>query len=92
VLGCRGCVRRLSRSASRALSERLPESVAAAVWEFIRGPLADNPYRVGKKLRGSYTGLFTARRGSYRVIYEIRDAEVLITVVTIDHRRDVYHS
>lgn len=82
---------RLSSAASRTLSERLPESVASAVWEFIRGPLADNPHRLGKPLGGGLRGLYTARRGSYRAIYEIREAEVLINVVKIDHRRDVYH-
>jgi hypothetical protein len=42
---------RLSRAARRALAETLPESVAAAVWQFVSGPLLDNPHRVGKPLR-----------------------------------------
>ena len=38
-------------SARRHLTEDLPEAVAAAAFEFITGPLLENPHRVGKRLR-----------------------------------------
>ena len=41
--------------------------------EFIRGTLAENPRRVGKPLRGELTDQFSARRGTYRIAYEISD-------------------
>lgn len=69
---------------------RLPESVAAAVIEFVYGELAADPRRVGKPLRAPLDGAFSARRGEYRVVYEIDDGRVVITLLTIDHRRDVY--
>lgn len=81
---------RLSRSARRALSETLPTQVAAAVWEFVSGPLLENPRRVGKPLRFQLEGWYAARRGQYRVIYRVLDDELLIEVVTISHRRDAY--
>ena len=62
---------RLSRVARRALAETLPKAVAAAVWEFVSGPLLDNPHRVGKRLRFELEGYYSARRGPYRVIYRI---------------------
>jgi mRNA interferase RelE/StbE len=80
----------LTRRARRDLSQGLPEAVAAACWEFIRGPLAENPYRVGKPLRDDMRGLFSARRGEFRVIYEIFDHRIVVEVVTVQHRRDVY--
>jgi len=80
----------LTRRARRDLSEVLPEAVAAACWEFIRGPLAENPHRVGKPLRGDLRGLFSARRGEFRVIYEIFDHRIVVEVLTVAHRRDVY--
>ncbi len=46
---------------------RLPGRVAAAVAEFVTGPLADNPARLSKPLFGELTGLCSARRGDYRV-------------------------
>jgi mRNA interferase RelE/StbE len=80
----------LTRAAKRALTELLPETVAAACWEFIRGPLAEDPYRVGKPLRGQLEGRFSARRGEFRLIYQVFEDRVVIRVIHIAHRRDVY--
>lgn len=68
----------------------LPEKVATACAEFIFGPLADNPHRLGKPLSGEFQGLHTARRSSYRVVYAIRDHTITIEVVRIAHRADAY--
>jgi len=76
-----------SPRAKRAL-QRLPERVSLAVIEFVYGPLADNPRRVGKAPRLDMEGLHSARRGDYRVIYRIDDGRV--TIVAIDHRSDIY--
>ena len=46
----------MARPARRAISESLPEDVAAAVVEFIAGPLLEAPYRVGKPLRDRLAG------------------------------------
>lgn len=73
-------------AAKRAL-QRLPEKVAAAAVEFIYGPLASNPQRVGKALRFELEGLHSARRGDYRIIYRINEN---VTVIAIEHRADVY--
>lgn len=79
-----------TRSARRALEITLPEPVAAAAFEFIVGPLADNPRRLGKPLREPLAPLYSARRGEYRVLYRIEDNRMVIEVVTIEHRRDAY--
>lgn len=81
---------RFSARAERALSEQLPEKVASAALEFITGPLAENPQPVGKQLREPLYPLYSARRGEYRVVYEILDIEVVVEVVSIAHRRDAY--
>ena len=78
--------------ARRALAGELPESVASAVWEFLRGPLANDPQRVGKPLVGQLQGLWSARRGGYRVVYRIDDDTITVIVVRIGHRRDVDRS
>jgi mRNA interferase RelE/StbE len=82
----------LSRAARRALETTLPDPVAAAAWEFINGPLAENPHRVGKPLRGQLEGRWTARRGEYRVVYRIDDSVVTVSVIRIGHRRDAYRA
>ena len=66
-------------------------SVAFAAWEFITGPLRDNPRRVGKPLLAPFQGDWSARRGHYRVRYRIDDDKSVITVVDIVDRTDVYH-
>jgi mRNA interferase RelE/StbE len=69
---------------------RLPEKIAAAVLEFILGPLKDNPERVGAPLRGDLAGLHAARVGAYRVVYEIDTDDRSVTILDSDHRADVY--
>jgi mRNA-degrading endonuclease RelE of RelBE toxin-antitoxin system len=83
---------RTTPTVRRALTETLPEAVAAAAYEFITGPLLAQPYRVGKRLLPPLDDRFSARRGTYRVIYRIDDKDRLVTVVDIGHRRDVYRT
>lgn len=80
----------LTSAAKKALTDTLPEAVAVACWEFIRGPLAENPHRIGKPLRDQLQGRYSARRGEFRVIYQIFDDRMIVTVIHIAHRRDVY--
>ncbi|HEY1321635.1 MAG TPA: type II toxin-antitoxin system RelE/ParE family toxin [Streptosporangiaceae bacterium] len=86
----------LASSARRILVEGpprgLPLAAAAAVTEFLTGPLLDNPHRVGKPLMRELRGYHSARRGAYRVIYRIDEAERMVHVVRIDHRADVYRA
>jgi mRNA-degrading endonuclease RelE of RelBE toxin-antitoxin system len=82
---------RTTPTVRRALGERLPEAVAAAAYEFITGPLVREPYRIGKQLLPPLEDRFSARRGTYRIIYRIDDATRTVTVVDVNHRRDVYH-
>lgn len=80
----------LTPPAVRAIRSGLPEGVAAAVIEFLTGALVDNPHRVGKPLRGELTGIHSARRGTYRVLYRINDERREVVILRIDHRKDVY--
>jgi len=88
------CELRTTSTVRRALGESLPEAVAAAAYEFITGPLLADPYRIGKRLLPPrpMDDRFSARRGTYRVIYRIDDKARLVTVVDVAHRRDVYQT
>lgn len=79
-------------TARRQLTETLPESVAFAAYEFITGPLLDNPHRVGKRLRPPLEDRYSARRGTYRVIYRIDDDHRRVTVVGVFSRADAYRN
>lgn len=82
----------VARPAARRLAQHLPEAVAAACVEFILGPLAEDPHRVGAPLRDPFAGQWSARRGEYRVRYEIDDTNRIVHVIDIDHRRSIYRS
>ena len=83
---------RVTGPAQRQLG-RLPEgTAAAAVVEFMLTALVQNPHRVGGRLQRELAGLHSARRGAYRVIYEIDDDERAVVVLRIDHRSNVYRS
>jgi len=64
--------------------------VGHAVIEFVYGPMAENSHRVGKPLRLQLAGLHSARRGDFRIIYRIDEAQQRLDIVAIDHRSDAY--
>jgi mRNA interferase RelE/StbE len=82
---------RFQPAARPAISQRLPESVAAAVLEFCEAALSAQPHRVGKPLFGPLAGCHGARRGTYRIVYRIDEDTRTIHVLDIDHRSDIYH-
>ncbi len=50
--------------------------------------LGNNPYYNAKKLTGR--DAYRIRIGSYRVIYEINNDELIVLVINISHRKDIY--
>ena len=70
--------------------DRLPLKVRDAAISLMLGALAEAPRRVGKPLVGELSGLWSARRGDYRIVYEIDDVAATILVHRVQHRRDVY--
>jgi mRNA interferase RelE/StbE len=54
--------------------------------------LVTNPQRMGKPLRFDLDGIWTARRGTYRVLYRINEKtrEVIVVRIEHQHRRHAY--
>jgi mRNA interferase RelE/StbE len=69
---------------------RIPPRIVPAIVEFAYGDLAAHPRRVGKPLERQLTGIHGARRGSYRLLYEIDEEAHRVQVLRVDHRSDVY--
>jgi len=65
---------------------------AWTVIDFVTTALMDNPRRVGQPLRDDLEGIWSARRGTYRVLYRIREDPREVVVLRIDHRREAYRS
>lgn len=70
--------------------DKLPLSAAAALYEHLTGPVAQNPRRLGKPLEVPFDGVWTTRRGDYRALYVIDDLANTVTVIAVAHRRDAY--
>jgi mRNA-degrading endonuclease RelE of RelBE toxin-antitoxin system len=81
---------RTTPTVRRALGEKLPQAVAFAAYEFMKGPLRENPHRVGGRLAPPFGDRFSARMGTYRIIYRIDNKTRTVTVVDVEHRRDIY--
>jgi len=78
----------LSKKAQKQL-DKIPDKEAYAVLERIQ-KLSKDPRPSGvKKLKGRNG--YRVRQGNYRIIYEIQDDILVIDVIAIGHRKDIYH-
>ncbi len=80
----------LAPPARRTIADRLPEGVATAVINFLTTALIADPLRVGKPLRDDLAGIWSARRGTYRVLYRIIEDPREVVVLRVEHRSDAF--
>ena len=79
-----------SRERMSTVRGRLPAKIGFACLEFIYGAVAGNPQRACKAVLYPLDGQFSARRGSYRVVYRVDDDRSVVLINRIDHRADVF--
>lgn len=78
---------RIKGSAAKALKAVHPvdrRRLVAAIDRLAREPHA------GSVLKGEFAGLRRIRVGTFRIVYEARDEELVILVVRVAHRREAY--
>ncbi len=78
-----------AKSAADEILE-LDGSTKKIIRKAIEEKLMIDPLKFGKPLRRSLAGLFKLRVGNYRIIYQVKESEVIVVVVKIGHRREVY--
>lgn len=71
---------------------RIPPRITPAIVEFAFGDLARTHRKVGKPLKGELEGSHSARRGPYRILYNINDAANRVEILRDDHRADAYRN
>jgi mRNA interferase RelE/StbE len=77
----------LTKKAKKQL-DKLSDIIAEPIFKAISG-LEENPRPLGyKKLKGREG--YRIRCGKYRIIYEIIETELIISVITLGHRKDIY--
>lgn len=81
-----------SRRPRRNLHENLPLDVAAAAMATIDGIITANPHRAGQPLDEPFDGYYSARRGTYRIVYRINEDKRTVEIYSIRHRRDAYRT
>lgn len=80
----------LTAHARRNLHEHLATDVALAAMETISGPIAARPRQVGKPLNEPFDGCYSARRGTYRIIYSTNEDKHAVEILSVRRRRDAY--
>ena len=76
---------------NRCLKElkKIDKTAAQRALSLIEEVIAKDPY-AGKKLKGKYSGLYSFRFSDYRIIYEIIQHKLVIIILRIRHRKNVY--
>ena len=71
---------------------KLDKQTQDRILKWLRSNLAteEDPRRTGKSLKGRMKGLWRYRVGDYRIVSQIQDVQILILVIRIGHRRDIY--
>jgi len=67
----------------------LPKSIQSKAMEIVEKVLARDP-QAGKPLTGPYKGLWKFRIGDYRIVYAIERTRLVVFILRIRHRKDVY--
>lgn len=79
-----------SASALKQLKKLDKQFQKAIIQEMNEVATLDNPRQKGKALKSNLSGLWRYRVGDYRVICDIQDEKILITVLRVGHRKNVY--
>ena len=82
----------LSEAADREL-DKLDRQIATRILKFLHGRVArlDDPRSIGEALKGSSLGNFWKYRvGDFRIICDIQDKKLLVLVLRVENRREVY--
>jgi mRNA interferase RelE/StbE len=74
---------------ARRQIKKLPREVQKRIIERVE-ELASNPRPAGVKKLASGENLYRVRVGEYRAVYQIRDRELIVVIVKVGHRREVY--
>ena len=72
----------------KKLDRQIQRDIVAYLDERVAG--GDEPRRFGKPLKAELAGLWRYRVGSYRIICQIRNQELLVLVVSVGHRKEIY--
>jgi mRNA interferase RelE/StbE len=77
------------QGAAEAALRRLPKEVQVRILRKV-DQLAGNPFPPGNEKLSAPTDLWRIRIGDYRVVYTVERKELLVLILKVGHRREVY--
>jgi mRNA interferase RelE/StbE len=78
----------ISRTAERQL-KRLPKPDQARLVQTVLA-LADDPFPKGSRKLSGYDDVFRVRTGNYRILYSVSKSKLIVVILKVGHRKDVY--
>jgi mRNA interferase RelE/StbE len=69
---------------------KLPKNAKQQIIYHLQFVLSESPKEIGDPLKGKLSGYWRSRVGDYRVVYRIEEEALVVLVVKIAHRKDVY--
>lgn len=70
---------------------KFPKEAQKRIWNAMLA-LAGNPYPPDCELLKKVPGFWRIKVGDYRIVYTINETEVIVLVVRVAHRKDIYRS
>ena len=70
--------------------KKIDAVIAQKIVDKVENYLAKDPVNLGEPLLYAYKGLYRYRFSSYRVIYQVKQTELLIVILEAGHRRKIY--
>jgi len=73
--------------------EKLDKSVSDRILKFLHQRVAalDDPRKIGERLQGTLKQFWKYRVGNYRLVCSIKDDRLVVIVLRVGHRREIYH-
>lgn len=78
------------KPSAQKIFEKLDKFIQKRIAAYLYNKVVKNPRKLGKALSANYAGYWHYRIGDYRVICEIKDKELIIFVLEIGHRSEIY--
>ncbi|MCE8163448.1 MAG: type II toxin-antitoxin system RelE/ParE family toxin [Candidatus Moeniiplasma glomeromycotorum] len=78
-----------TKSAQKGL-KKLDFSISEKLVYKVENYLTKNPWKFGKPLVGGYKGCYRYRMGDFRMIYQVKEKELIILVLRAGHRKEIY--
>jgi len=80
---------RLTESAKKQLA-KIDKTAAKRITSYLKSRVSEEPRSQGKTLKGPFKAYWRYRVGDYRIICELKDDDMVVLVIDMGHKKDIY--